>query len=69
MRESLLDARTYEAVGLFDLSISLRVRYGGETDLNALISTELLELFGCEVCSVVGDYAVRCAKPTGYPLE
>jgi hypothetical protein len=45
------------------------MRHIGEADLYALFCAELLELFGCEVSSVMRDYAMRGAEAAGYPLE
>ena len=69
LHESLLDARAYEAVGLLNLAVGLRMRYRGEANLYALFRAELLEFFRCKVGLVVGDDAVRGAEPAGYPLE
>ena len=38
------------------------MRHRGVVEPDALILTEVLEFFGGEICSVVGDDAVRYAK-------
>ena len=45
-------------MGPFNLTICLRVIYGGVIELNAQISAPVFHLIGCEIGAVIGDDAM-----------
>ena len=69
MRESLLDARTYEAVGLFDLTVCLRVSDRREANIDFSVLAKLHEFSRSEVGAIVGDDAVRNPESARNHLE
>jgi hypothetical protein len=60
--QTFLDAIAYEAIGLFDFPICLRVRNGCEVELDAQAFAVILEFFGLEVCDIVYDDATGHSK-------
>ena len=67
--ETFLDAITYETIGLFDLSVCLRVSNGCKADVDSSILAELHELPRGEVGAIIGDDAVRDSEPARNHLE
>ena len=67
--KALLNAVTYEAVGLFDLTIGLRVSDIREADINSSVFAKLHKFSRSEVRAIVGDDAVRNPKSACNHLE
>ena len=67
--KALLDAITYEAVGLFDLTIGLRVSDRREADIDSSVLAKLHEFSRSEVGAIVGDDAVGNPESARNHLE
>ena len=68
-QKAFLDAITYEAVGLFDLTIGLRVSDSREADIDSSVLAKLHEFSRSEVGAIVGDDAVRNPESACNHLE
>ena len=67
--KALLDAITYEPIGLFDLTIGLRMSNKCKADINSSVFAELHELSRSEVRAIVGDDTVRNPESARNHLE